>query len=81
MLVAHLLAKDITPRVLSRELKHPTSIGLIHRKDHKAVPPKVTYTLSDEGKTLIPVIAAMHKWGVEHLVRESILRKLSTAEQ
>jgi DNA-binding HxlR family transcriptional regulator len=69
-------AKDITPRVLSRELKTLTEMGLLHRKDYKVVPPKVEYALSAEAKTLIPVIAAMHKWGVEHLVRRSLLRKM-----
>ena len=34
------------------------------------------YTLSAEAKTLIPVIAVMHKLGVNHLVRRSILRKM-----
>lgn len=68
--------RDITPRVLSRELKTLTEMGLLRRKDYKVVPPKVEYALSAEGRTLIPVIAVMHKWGVENLVRRSILRKM-----
>lgn len=68
--------RDITPRVLSRELKTLTEMGLLRRKDYKVVPPKVEYALCAEGRTLIPVIAVMHKWGVEHLVRRSILRKM-----
>jgi DNA-binding HxlR family transcriptional regulator len=67
--------KDITPRVLSRELKTLTEMGLLRRKDYRVVPPKVEYALSAEARTLIPVIAAMHIWGVEHLVRRSTLRK------
>ena len=70
--------KAITPRVLSRELKQLTQIGLIRRKEHKVAPPKIVgYALSAEGRTLVPVIAVMHKWGIEHLVRESILRKMA----
>jgi DNA-binding HxlR family transcriptional regulator len=69
-------AKDITPRVLSRELKALTEMGLLHRKAHNTVPPKVEYALSAEAQTLIPVIAVMHKWGVGHLVRRSVLRKM-----
>ena len=68
--------KDITPRVLSRELKTLTETGLLRRKEYKVMPPKVEYALSAEGRTLIPVIAVMHKWGVDHLVRRSILRKM-----
>jgi len=70
-------AKDITPRVLSRELKTLTGWGLLQRMEYKVVPPKVEYALSAEGRTLIPVIAVMHKWGVDHLVRRSILLKMS----
>ena len=69
-------AKDITPRVLSRELKTLTEMGLLRRRDYKVVPPKVEYALSAEARTLIPVIAVMHKWGAEHLVRRSSLRKM-----
>jgi DNA-binding HxlR family transcriptional regulator len=69
--------KGITPRVLSRELKTLTQLGLLRRREYRVVPPKVEYALSSEARTLIPVIAAMHEWGVEHLVRRSILRKMS----
>jgi DNA-binding HxlR family transcriptional regulator len=69
-------AKDITPRVLSRELKTLVEMGLLRRTEYKVVPLKVEYALSSEAQTLIPVIAVMHKWGVEHLVRRSILRKM-----
>jgi DNA-binding HxlR family transcriptional regulator len=68
--------KDITPRVLSKELKTLTQMGLLRRKEYKVVPPKVEYALTSEARTLIPVIAVMHKWGVEHLVRRSVLRKM-----
>src|ERR1700722_9185001 len=68
--------KDITPRVLSRELKALTELGLLLRTEHKVVPPKVEYALSAEAKTVIPVIAVMHRWGLEHLVRRSTLRKM-----
>ena len=69
-------SKDIAPRVLSRELKELTALALIERRDFREVPPKVEYKLSDEGQSLIPVIAAMHEWGVKHLVKESVLRRL-----
>jgi DNA-binding HxlR family transcriptional regulator len=73
--------KDITPRVLSRELKALTEIGLLQRKAYKVLPPKVEYALSAEARTLLPVIAVMHKWGVDHLVRRSILRKMGLASK
>jgi len=60
--------EEIAARVLSRELKALAELGFIHRKDYRVVPPKVEYTLTDLGRSLIPVIAVMHKWGTRHLV-------------
>ena len=69
-------SKEITPRVLSRELKELTALGLLDRKDFRIVPPKVEYSLTAEAQSLIPVISVMTKWGVQHLVTDSALRKL-----
>ena len=69
-------SKEITPRVLSRELKELTGLGLLDRKDFRIVPPKVEYSLTAEAQSLIPVISVMTKWGVQHLVTDSALRKL-----
>jgi DNA-binding HxlR family transcriptional regulator len=69
-------SKDVAPRVLSRELKELTAIGLIDRQDYRQVPPRVEYKLTDEGQSLIPVISAMHAWGVQYLVKDSVLRRL-----
>lgn len=54
----------VTPRVLSRELKELNSRGLIHRKQYPVVPPKVEYRLTALGKSLIPVVRQVVKWGL-----------------
>lgn len=56
--------KPVTPRILSRELKDLQSRGLIHRKQYPVVPPKVEYTLTRLGKSLIPVVQQIVKWGL-----------------
>jgi DNA-binding HxlR family transcriptional regulator len=58
---------EIAPRVLSRELKALTQSGLIGRKDYGVVPPKVEYRLTRKGRSFIPVISAIRKWGLRHL--------------
>jgi DNA-binding HxlR family transcriptional regulator len=58
---------EITPRVLSRELKALTETGLIDRRDYGVVPPKVEYRLTRKGKSFVPVIAAIRNWGARHL--------------
>jgi DNA-binding HxlR family transcriptional regulator len=60
---------EITPRVLSRELKALTESGLIDRRDYGVVPPKVEYRLTRRGKSFVPVIAAIRDWGARHLAQ------------
>ena len=54
----------VTPRVLSRELKEMQARGLIHRRQYPVVPPKVEYSLTALGKSLIPVVRQVVKWGL-----------------
>ena len=59
---------EIAPRVLSRELKALAQSGLVVRRDYGTVPPKVDYRLTPMGKSFVPVIDAIRKWGHRHLV-------------
>jgi DNA-binding HxlR family transcriptional regulator len=58
---------EIAPRVLSRELKALAQAGLIARKDFGVVPPKVEYRLTPMGRSFVPIVAAIRKWGARHL--------------
>ena len=60
-------SKEIAPRVLSRELKALADVGLIARKDYGVVPPKVEYRLTSMGRSFIPVIEVIQRWGIRHL--------------
>ena len=62
---------EIAPRVLSRELKQLTISGLLERKDYGVVPPKVEYCLTRKGKSFVPIIALIRKWGHRHLVPDA----------
>ena len=66
----------VTPRVLSRELKELDARGLIHRKQYPVVPPKVEYTLTKLGKSLVPVIKEIVRWGLtaRHKIVPSLTR-------
>jgi DNA-binding HxlR family transcriptional regulator len=57
---------EIAARVLSRELKLLAEMDLINRKDYRAVPPKVEYSLTKLGQSLIPVISKMHDWAIRN---------------
>jgi DNA-binding HxlR family transcriptional regulator len=60
--------KEIAPRVLSRELKTLVTMGMLERKDHQVLPLKVEYRLTRKGRSFLPIIAVIHKWGLRHLV-------------
>ncbi|MBI3700143.1 MAG: helix-turn-helix transcriptional regulator [Afipia sp.] len=62
---------EIAPRVLSRELKALTAMGLIERRDFGVVPPKVEYKLTRKGRSFVPVVAAIRKWGDRHLTAQA----------
>jgi len=68
---------EITPRVLSRELKALTASGLIERKDFGVVPPKVEYRLTRKGKSFVPVIATIRDWGARHLAPEVAVQAMA----
>ena len=57
---------DITVKMLSQQLKELVKAELVVRKDYQVVPPKVEYYLSDKGKTLVPILDEIEKWGVKH---------------
>jgi len=59
---------EIAPRVLSRELKTLVAMGMVERRDHQVFPLKVQYRLTRKGRTFLPIIAVIHKWGMRHLV-------------
>jgi DNA-binding HxlR family transcriptional regulator len=57
---------DISFKTLSSNLKELERDGLISRREYPQVPPKVEYTLTEKGKTLIPILNAMCAWGYMH---------------
>ena len=56
---------SVTERTLSLQLKTLEEDGIIKRKVYTSKPPlKVEYSLTDFGKTLIPVVQSIADWGV-----------------
>src|SRR6201989_272663 len=58
---------EVTPRVLSRELKALTESGLIDRRDYGVVPPKVEYRLTRKRTSFVSVIAEIRDCGHRNL--------------
>lgn len=53
----------ITQKMLTQQLRELEAYGMINRKVYPQVPPKVEYSLTEEGKSLMPVLKTMCTWG------------------
>ena len=56
-----------TPKMLTQQLRELESQSLIHREVYPVIPPKVEYSLTDLGKSLIPLLMSMRDWGASYL--------------
>lgn len=54
---------EISYKTLSVTLKELEADGLVHREEYPQIPPKVEYSLTQRGKSLIPILDAMCEWG------------------
>lgn len=61
------LISDATPKMLTQQLRELEGDALIHREVFPVIPPKVEYSLTDLGKSVLPVLVAMRDWGAEYL--------------
>ena len=66
------LIPNATPKMLTQQLREMESQKLIHREVFPVVPPKVEYSLTDLGKSLMPVLISMRDWGADYLHSNNI---------
>lgn len=55
--------KNISYKTLSSTLKELEADQLVHREEYPQIPPKVEYSLTARGKSLIPILDGMCEWG------------------
>ncbi|WP_290386830.1 winged helix-turn-helix transcriptional regulator, partial [Duncaniella muris] len=60
---------SVSEKVLSQVLKQLTTDGIIERKLYPDVPPRVEYSVSDFGRTLLPHVEALINWGRDNFER------------
>lgn len=62
----------VTHKMLSSQLKELEADGLIIRNEYPQVPPKVEYSMSERGLSLMPVLQSLCEWGTKHIDDETI---------
>jgi DNA-binding HxlR family transcriptional regulator len=58
---------DITQKMLAKQLRELEKDGIVARKVYPQVPPKVEYSLTETGQSLMPIIDLLNDWGEEHM--------------
>ncbi|MBO4887246.1 MAG: helix-turn-helix transcriptional regulator [Firmicutes bacterium] len=65
-------ALKLTDAMLSKTLDELEEHKMIERIQYDCIPPRVEYTLSCKGKTLLPALLALRDWGAEQIREESL---------
>ena len=57
---------NVSDKTLSTNLKELESAHLVERKEYPQIPPKVEYSLTERGRSLIPILDRMCEWGEQN---------------
>jgi DNA-binding HxlR family transcriptional regulator len=63
-----IMLKDISKQMLTTQLRELEQDGIIERKIFAEIPPRVEYSLTDKGRSLMPIIDGLRDWGLEYLI-------------
>ncbi len=62
---------DITNVMLAQSLKELEAAGIVHREQYNEVPPRVEYTLTEKGKSVLPALGQLAEWAVGSMQNET----------
>ena len=69
---------NVNERVLTRQLRELEKDGLVYRQVYAEVPPRVEYSLSNDGESLIPILNLLADWGArQQLINSNIIKNES----
>lgn len=60
------LSVGVTQKMLTQQLRELERDGLIHRQVYAEVPPRVEYSLTPLGRSLIPILKSLYDWGEDY---------------
>ena len=68
----HKLLQGVTPKMLTQQLRELESQSLVHREVFPIVPPKVEYSLTELGRSLLPILVSMRDWGDAYMKQSNL---------
>jgi DNA-binding HxlR family transcriptional regulator len=63
-----MMLKGISKQMLTSQLRELENDGIVERKIYPEIPPRVEYSLTEKGRSLLPIIEAMKDWGNENII-------------
>lgn len=66
------LVNSATAKMLTQQLRELEAQNLVHREVFPVIPPKVEYSLTELGMSLMPILAAMRDWGADYLKTKNL---------
>ena len=61
-----------TPKMLTQQLRELENQELVHREVFAIIPPRVEYSLTELGKSLMPILVAMRDWGAGYMKSKNL---------
>ena len=68
-----------TKRMLTKQLRELERDGMIDRKVFRQVPPRVDYSLTKEGKSIVPILEDLCEWGKRRMTKKTNVVGLKTS--
>lgn len=62
---------DITNVMLAQSLKELETSGIVHREQYNEVPPRVEYTLTEKGESILPALTEVAQWAAADMQKAS----------
>ena len=60
---------NVTQKMLTQQLRELENNGIVHREVYREVPPKVEYSLTEMGRSLMPVLKLLCEWGENYYIK------------
>ena len=67
---------QVTQKMLTQQLRELEECGLVKRFIYTQIPPKVEYSLTEAGKSLLPILATLCQWGLNYVNESEVAESI-----